>query len=92
MTNKNETKTTFPLIYFFDGTLNTEVTVEPVGNGRYHIYGSDNKEICTAYAESMEEVIHLFVENMQHEIADGVIEYTLNGGEYRGKEKNVTMK
>lgn len=87
MINKNETKTTFPLIYLFDGVLNTEVTVEPVGNGRYHIYGSDSKEICTAYAESMEEVVHLFVENLRHEIADGVIEYVLNGGDCCEKEK-----
>lgn len=87
MTIKNETKTTFPLIYLLYGTLNTEVTVEPVGNGSYHIYGSDNKEICTAYAESMEEVVRLFIENLKHEIADGVIEYVLNEGNCCEKEK-----
>lgn len=87
MINKNEVKTTFPLIYLFDGTLNTEVTIEPTETGCYHLYGNDNKEICTAYAESMEEVVHLFVENLRHEIAAGVIEYTLNGGDCCEKEK-----
>lgn len=87
MTNKNETKTTFPLIYLFLGNLNTELTIEPVENGCYHLYGNDNKEICTAYAESIEEVVHLFVEHLCHEIAAGVIEYVLNGGDCNEKEK-----